>query len=390
MEGFLGNSQTLLGTIATLAIVCLFVGKIDDKTNGNFIFHLITAIGNDVTENLSKFNRQLKERAESKKQEVYRRAGVDVKSKAENLNEESYLFKLCNDDGSKRQALTEKWKNIDIVTRKMLDLPELNKQIDGKAQSNIVLYNRREESLLMSLFVFLSSMIILFIDSIPIALEYSVPFTWFFMFYLTSFSVMVWLNQFSHKYENRFKVKPRHLWLNIFCGILNAVIPTVAFVILLYLPFEGLSIVLAILSCILIILFSCIPMFDRYWQVHNYSRTVVLKHIIYFIISAAIGTIVVMVMKANYPYPFFLEHLDFFFDLSVLRGVIFTVLLLDLLFVPLYGGYLHMKINEFRILRKEKRHISTYDKELDKSIEELYTMICELQGTGGVPNGSQS
>lgn len=86
MEGFLGNSQTLLGTIATLAIVCLFVGKIDDKTNGNFIFHLITAIGNDVTENLSKFNRQLKERAESKKQEVYRRAGVDVKSKAENLN----------------------------------------------------------------------------------------------------------------------------------------------------------------------------------------------------------------------------------------------------------------------------------------------------------------
>lgn len=306
---------------------------------------------------------------------------MDLKAKAEGLTEEKYLLNLCKKDSAKRRNLIEKWKNIDIVSRKMLDLPEISKQVDRKNQSNFVLYNMREESYLMSLFVFLVSILLLLIDAIPVKLHIAVPFTWFFLFDVVAFSILVWVNQFSHNYNNVVETNRRHLGLNILCGLISLILAPTLCVILLFLPFGSLSIVLAILAGCLITMFTCMPMFDKYWQVHRYPRTIALKHVFYFVISAIIGTAVVVFMEAYYPYPVFLKNLEFFYIPEVLRGFLFSVLLLDLLFVPLYGGYMHMKIDEFRIIRQVKKRISLYDKNLDEAVEELYSVICDLQSS---------
>lgn len=382
-ESFLGNTQTLLGTIATLAILCLFVEiRKDDgaDANGNFIFQLIAAIGSDVNQNLKKLANKISNKAQNKKVETYKRCGLD--KSVIDANIESYLDSLCRK--SNRNDLSQKllsiYKKIDIVERKILDYSEVNILFNGQNQQKfIAYYNKRQEPRLMALMIFLSSMLFLFIDVFKVDVNHSVLFTWFFLFYMIAFSGLIWMNHFSHNYEEKNRDLTRKVCFYIVCGIVNVIIVSMGFVFTLYLPFGYLATILAFLfpiSCTFVI---STRMYHSYWQTHVYSRTIVLKHIIYITLAAIVGVLIVSLMEAFYPHTEFDDNIQFFREPLYIRYVLFSVLLLDLILVPLYGGYLHMKIDEWRAVRRVNKCVSLYDRQLESAVDELYDVINEIK-----------
>lgn len=382
MECFLNNTQSLLAAIATLAILCLFVemrGNEKFNPNGNFIFQLIAAIGSDVNNNLSRFYNSIKSRAEDKKKEVYKRCGVVIRG--EGQTEDRYLYSICEAKGRNdlKQKLLSVYKKIDETGRKILDYSGIKYQFDGKNQPKFIdHYNIRQEPRLIALMVFLTSIIFLFLDIILFDFEYIVPFTWLFLFNVIAFSFMVWNNHFSHVYDNTIRKTKRRLGVKILCGILNLLVPMFCFSLLLYLPFDYLSLILSIVCPIVIIIVICTPMFRSYRHKHEYTRTIVLKHMVYFGLSALVGTCILHYMSSHYMEYAFQRHMHFFFNPLYVQWLLYSVLLLDLIFIPLYGGYIHMKVDEWRAVRRIKKRISQYDILLNDSVEEMYSVVYEI------------
>ena len=384
MEGLLGNTQTLLGVVATLAILCLFV-EIKKEDNGekesdNFIFRLISSIGSDVLKNLSKFAGKIRKRADNKKIEVYERCGLLSKSLDKPV--ESYLIDLCKSKARNdlHQSLLKCLGKLESINRKILNYSQINNTIDSKDnKSNIIkYYNYRQEPQVISLLVFLVAMLFLLTDVFSVNNNWIIPFTWFYLLNIFAFSVMLWINHFSHCYNFTPALPKRNLWIKILCGLLNIVIPSSVFCLLLYLPFDKLSILLSIGCFVIIVLLTCVPMFNKYWQKHEYSKTIVLKHIVYFCISALYGVFLIYYLTANYPETTYITHIQFFYNSSIVRYILFIVLLLDLILIPFYGGYLHMKIDEWIIIRRTKKNLSLYYKQLDDTVEELQDIIQDI------------
>lgn len=382
MSELLGNTQTLVGTISTLAILCLFVeirsGE-KENANGNFVFQLITAIGSDVDRSLRKFANTIKRKTEDKIIEIYKRCGI---IKPESMpSVESYLTKKCLENNNKELLLKflQSYKKVDAVGRKILTYSEVNSLLNGKnKQQFISQYNNRQEPQLIALMVFLTSILFLLLDAFNFNCLFSVPFTWFFVFNLIAFSFMIWLNHFSHCYEDKKRDTNRHLVVYVLCGIISLILPPITFALSLYLPFKWMPLLAATSCPIVIVLISCVPMFYSYWKYHGYSRTIVLKHLLYFIMSSFIGVGVLFIMGLLYPEPFFNSHLYYFTQPAYARWSLLIILLLNLIFIPLYGGYLHMKIDEWKTVKRINRVISQYTKQLDNAVDELYEIVSEI------------
>lgn len=381
MESLLGNTQTLLGTICTLAILCLFAEIKNDEAssaNGNFVFQLIAAIASDVNKNLRKFVLKIKARAEVRKNEVYERFNL---KRTESESVESILAKKCIEIGKSElhQQFLKVLTKINIVRNKILVASEINPQLDEPSQQKfIVYYNKRQEPQLMALMVFLTSILFLLIDVFQFDNSIIVPFTWFFILNMLAFSCTVWINHFSHTYTDDIRDSSRHLVVNMLCGLVGIFITTAGFSLILYLPFEVLSVILAILTQFTGVFIACSLMYRSYWSTHEYSRTIVLKHMVYFFVSAFVGTLMLFVAKSYWPQSDFLFHVQFFWNALFARCLLYMVLILDLILIPLYGGYVHMKIDEWKTVRIIKKKVSQYDNQLDEAIEELSSVITDI------------
>ena len=95
--------------------------------------------------------------------------------------------------------------------------------------------------------------------------------------------------------------------------------------------------------------------------------------------AAIVGVLIVSLMEAFYPHTEFDDNIQFFREPLYIRYVLFSVLLLDLILVPLYGGYLHMKIDEWRAVRRVNKCVSLYDRQLESAVDELYDVINEIK-----------
>lgn len=381
MESFLGNTQTLLGTICTLAILCLFAEIKNGDTpnaNGNFVFQLIAAIASDVNKNLRKFANKIKQRTEVRKNEIYERFNL---KRTESESVESLLTRRCLE--SKNLELNQKFlkalTKIDTIRRKILVVSEINPQLDEPSQHKFITYcNKRQEPQLVALMVFLISLMFLVADIFQFDNSTIVPFTWFFMLNALAFSFAVWTNHFSHVYKDQVRDSHRSLFVNILGGLICISVPAMGFSLLLYLPFDILSILLAILAPFVCVLVVCLLMYKRYWNTHDYSRTIVLKHMVYFFVSALIGTIVSLNAEGWASEADFQRHVEFFRNPLYARWLLYVVLILDLILVPLYGGYVHMKIDEWMAVRRIKRKVSQYDSQLDEAAEELLSVVTDI------------
>ena len=381
MIDLLGNTQTLLGTIATLAILCLFVVTGEGNksgSNGNFIFQLISAIGSDVDLNLQRISNNSRSRAAEKKAEIYNRCGLTKSDSSTSI--ESHLFTLClkNNRTDLKQKLSTSYQKIDTVSRKILDNSEMNSLVGEKELHFTSCFKLRQEPHLIALMVFLVSMLFLLLDVLSIPGNFIVPFTWFFMLDVIVFSVVVWFNHFSHTYEDAVRNKTRDLLSHVLCGMASLLIPAVGFAVLLYLPFHALSVVFAIFFYLAVVFFSCAPMFRRYRKNHDYSRTIILKHIVYFVLSATMGAFFLVYVESVSPHPAFSSNVEFFREPVYARWLLYIVLLCDLIFIPVYGGYLHMKIDEWRIVKLIKKSESRLITQLDEAMENLYDVIKEI------------
>ena len=381
MESLLGNTQTLLGTICTLAILCLFAEIKNGETssaNGNFVFQLIAAIASDVNKNLRKFVLKIKARAEVRKNEVYDRFNL---KRTETESVEGILAKKCIEVGKSElyQQFLQVLTKINVVRNKILVASEINPQFDEPIQQKfIVYYNKRQEPQLIALMVFLTSILFLLVDIFQFDNSIIVPFTWFFILNIFAFSCKVWINHFSHTYTDDLRDTTRHLMVNVLCGMVGIFITTAGFSLILYLPFEVLSVILAILTQFTGVFIACSLMYRSYWSTHEYSRTIVLKHMVYFFVSALMGVLMLLAAKSYWCQPDFLLHVHFFCNPLFVRWLLYMVLILDLILIPLYGGYVHMKIDEWKTVRKIKKKVSQYDNQLDEAIEELSSVITDI------------
>ena len=379
----LGNTQTFLGTIATLAILCLFAEMRKAESGGansNFIFQLIAAIGSDVIQNLKKLSTSVSNRAKEKITEIYKIC--DVEKNNVGSATESYLFSLCykKDNNNLAQKLSLVYKKIDMVSRRILDYAELNKLFDGQNQKSFVTYySNRQESQLMALMVFLSSMLFLFIDIFDVSYRLTVPFTWLFLFYFVAFSLLVWKNHFSHSYEEKIIEVVSKRWIYVLCGLACLFLPSLCFTVALYLPFGSLTLFVAIIIAIIVAIVPSNVMYFRYWNTHDYTRTIVLKHLVYFCVAAIIGVWITLWMESSFAHDEFEKHITFFTEPLYVRYVLYSVLLLNLIIIPLYGGYLHMKIDEWIAVSRVKNRVAQYDKQLEGAIEELHDVINEIK-----------
>lgn len=381
MESLLDNTQTLLGTICTLAILCLFAEiKNGDASNvnGNFVFQLIAAIASDVNKNLRKFVLKIKTRTEIRKNEIYDRCNL---KRTESESVESILNEKCKASGRSDlyQNFLKVLTKIDTIRRKILVASDINKQFDEPNQQKfIVYYNKRQEPQLIALMVFLTSIMFLLIDAFQIDKSIIVPFSWFFLLNILAFSLTVWINHFSHAYTDDVRNCRRYLVVNILCGLVCIFITTAGFSIFLYLPFDVLSVILAMMIQFLGVFIACSLMYKRYWNTHDYSRTIVLKHMVYFFVSALVGTLMLLEAESYIPDQYFKHHVQFFRNPLYVRLFLYVVLILDLILIPLYGGYVHMKIDEWRTVRKIKKNVSQYDSQLDEAVEELFSVITDI------------
>ena len=120
-------------------------------------------------------------------------------------------------------------------------------------------------------------------------------------------------------------------------------------------------------------------MYFRYWNNHDYTRTIVLKHMVYFFVAAVIGVLITLWMERLFVHDEFNKHIVFFTEPLYVRYALYSVFLLNLIIIPLYGGYLHMKIDEWIAVSRVNKRVAQYDKQLEGAIEELHDVINEIK-----------
>ena len=87
---------------------------------------------------------------------------------------------------------------------------------------------------------------------------------------------------------------------------------------------------------------------------------------------------VLLYMDSHYPYPAYMSHVVFFRTPLYARYFLYLVLLADLIFIPVYGGYLHMKIDEIKTVKRIKKRESLFIRQLDEAVDNLYDIVKEI------------
>lgn len=379
MNDLLEGSQTLLGVIATLAIVCLFI-----HDGNNFIFGIITSIGNDVYQNIMKVAAKINDETYKKMSDVYNKSGLSNAALTSN-SVVSYIRDKYKNNDTNAQRLLSQITKIDMINRQILNVSKLHiTSMDNYTGVFIDNYKKREEAQMMSLMVFVSSIVILLLDILRLDYSLAVPFTWFFILNLLAFSIMMWQNHFSHDYNEKMNSDERRLWTDISCGMASVIVPNFIFVLFLYLPFNYLSILLSISCYVVISIVLSLFMMGVYWKCHHYSKTIVLKHVVYFIISAIFGVGLVWFMTKYYTHSNIAANIEFFHNPYYVRCSLFVILLLDLIIIPIYGGFLHFKVDEFMAIKRVKKETKHYIDKLDIAMDELYDIISDEKSKGNL------
>lgn len=362
----LQSAQTFLGVIATLAILCLF----SSHKEGNFISLLLGDIDNNTDINISKYANNIKEKVNNRKNKLYEENDL----KFDDESPESYLNSRVLNQKKFASIIAE----MGILTNKALETSEnikiLNKDRKEQVKND---YSKRHETKLVALLVLLTSLFFLIMDILNICLEYAVPFTYFFISYLLVFSLVMWKNYFSNHQNQKIQDEKKKRVLSVLIRLCFIFSPLLL-LILLFLQIPRYATMIAIIVYLVAVVVFAIRMFSRYRYFHNYPVAIVLRHFFYFICASILGTVLLVYLR-GIGNETFLINSSWLYSPFYARILLVTILIADIVFIPLFGGYLYLRKGEIKIKRKYRKSEKSIDKELDAIIEKLHLIICEVK-----------
>lgn len=369
----LSSYQTFFGVVITLAIVCLFAGK---ENGSSFISQIVNVIGDDLLENINRKSQSIKEEVSKKRAEIYSK--YNLSDKVGNKPPMIYLYETCGENTEIKKELADTDIEVETINREILAYVDTADDFGQNGREHIKTFSsKRFEPQFMAFFVLLVSIVVLLLTVLPISFKFVIPFVLFFTFYQLVFSFVVWLNYFKHKPHQDNYYKGRKIGLHLLSGLIVLILPSFVFVLFMFLPFEGLSIISSVISFLLIVLLASLFMFNRRWHKHIHSRTIILTHIFYFGVASVFGYFVLMYF-IRFQNDYFLKHYDLLFQPNIVFGLQSILLVLNLIFVPLYGGYLHMKIDEWRSRRVLRKTIAEKNQRLSVALEKLEDIIVQI------------
>ena len=368
MISLLGSTQTFLGVIATIAILCLFT----THKEGNFIALLLDNIRDNTIDTIQKYATSIKGKASNRKNELYKESGIDFGDESP----DSYINKrvLKQNDFAKIIEKLNMQTNLAYSTAEQIEV--LNEERRKIIEQD---YSKRREAKSIALLVLLSSIFLLLLDSLNICYCYIIPFTYFFISYIMVFSFVIWVNHFTKRPIKEIESYTKRN-LNTILSIFFYLFFPFLFFVLLGVQKDGFDhiVIFAVSIYLIFLIIIALNMHRRYWHYHNYPITNLLRHFIYFIIGSIYCTFLLhYFLRLNNMA--FVENTRWLYEPQHLRALIMSLLISNIVFIPLFGGYLYLIKGEYRIKKKYKRMEKLIDKNLDNVMERLHIVICQLK-----------
>ncbi len=367
MTSLLGSTQTFLGVIATIAILCLFT----THKEGNFIALLLDNIRDNTIDTIQKYATSIKEKASSRKSRLYKESGIDFGDESP----DSYINKRV----IKQKEFAKIIEDLNMQTNLAYSTAEQIEVLNEERKKIIEQdYSKRREAKSIALLVFMSSIFLLLLDSLNLCNCYIIPFTYFFTSYIMVFSFVIWMNHFTKRPIKEIKSYKKSNLNTILSIFFYLFFPFLFFVLLCVQKnsFDHIVIFAVSIYIIFLIIIS-LNMHRRYWHYHNYPITNLLRHFIYFIIGGIYCTFLLYYFL-HFNSMAFVDNTQWLYDSQYVRALIMVVLIFNIVFIPLFGGCSYLIKGEYRIKKKYKRMEKFIDKNLDSVMERLHIVICQL------------
>lgn len=370
----LGDSQTLVGVMVTLIVLCLF------SNESNFLLKLICNMVADFTKNLQEKITEIKDQINKQKNKNDEEVGSIVMNRAYWVSQ----AKEKGDDLYNRIIQNNK-NEQDIISGILNNLNEPLAKFDHTKEYLML----KRENVFVSLFYLILLLSVMVMDACCISNGLGSLFLTLLTYVTSYFSIMLWYRFSVDKKEGTEYLNHNHIILTVLFGVFVT--------ILLWLLFLGFSkydnISIWLISFLYYVVMTAL---FSYHLMHNfrycvrYNNQFVIKHSFYIMVVCAVITFILYIISNmdcnaddNKLFPY-IQNAQFNIQMLVndskwTKRLFVLIAAMNTFFIPLLFGYYynHKKaINATKQMEKNKNEIMNL---LNKNFSEYQEILKDIQ-----------
>lgn len=356
----LGNAQTFIGVLATLAVLCLFHGESNFLTS--YLKHLNSEINEMLTRTINNLSKDVKEKFwTNQEQEDY-----------------SFFKSISGDNISLQQQLFKVVQDAQMVTMKFMAENEIIKK---EANNKMLALEKAKEFGFIALYIFFFSLIILALDCCFTKLDlFGCIFLYNFIISSCVLLSFIWIHLWLRMRES-YKIKERtrkknKLLFSVKVSILFILLPSISLYLAalghLHYPSYWRYILLTLLIYAFLFFLGGRKHFNYIKNTCDYNNHFILSHFVYLIIASTIVAGFYYLLQKGVALcgdsPFYAQSInDIYTTISPLKHILVFVIVANSILLPFVLSYVKYKYI------KDKSH-STIDAKEKEALSKISTL----------------
>jgi hypothetical protein len=370
----LGNTQTLLGVLVTLIVLCLF------NNESNFLLKLIRNMVADFAKNLQEKMNDIWEDIREQKSKYDAQLGTIVTNRKYWVGQ----AKKAGDDLYNRILLNNKQEQ-DILSGILDNLNEPLKKFD-KTEEYL---NLKRENIFVSLFFLILLISILMIDACCVSNAVGSLFLSVLTFISTYFTVLLWYRFFKDKEADVEYPQHNHIKSTVIWGIVITILLSIVLLARFWFGNKEIWFWSFGYLVIMVALFSYKLMHNFRYCV-RYNNQFIIKHSFYIMFFCAVITMLLFVIR-NIPCDDqlcclygFLQNIHHNIDMLVVDAkwairVFIVLATCNTFFFPLLVGYYYNHKKAIGATHQMEMNKQVILKRLESNIADYQTIIKDIQ-----------